>query len=195
MLPEIIFATHNSNKAKEIAALFEGICLVKSLNEIQFTKDIPETGNTLKENAWIKASTIYKETGLNCFADDTGLLVEALDGRPGVHSARYAGPNAQAAENNQKLLIELNHYTNRSAAFVTVICLCLKGTYQYFEGRLEGNLLTELRGSGGFGYDPLFVPIGFDRTLAEMSLEEKNRISHRGKALRKLLEFLSDQPA
>lgn len=188
MKPVLVFATNNANKAKEVAALFQDYFEIRTLNEVGFSKDIPETGSTLNENARIKAAAVYEETGYSCFADDTGLLVDALNGRPGVYSARYAGPNATAEENNSLLLNELLMQENRSAAFVTVICLCIQGAYTFFEGRLEGAIATEPCGSGGFGYDPLFVPEGESRTLAQMTLSEKNTISHRARAFRKMLD-------
>jgi XTP/dITP diphosphohydrolase len=189
MLPKLIFASHNPNKTREIANLLNGTMLVQSLNDIGFTKEIIEDGLTLHENAHIKSSTIYQLTGLNCFADDTGLMVESLGGEPGVFSARYAGEEKDTSKNNQKLLSNLTNVANRNAKFVTVISLYLQGTEYFFEGILNGTITHQLIGEQGFGYDPLFMPIGSNRTLAQMSLDEKNKISHRKIAFKKMADF------
>ena len=161
-----------------------------TLREVGITEDIPETGATLDENALIKARYVYERTGLNCFADDTGLEVEALGGAPGVHSARYATDGHDFAANNRKLLRELEGKANRKARFRTVISLIVDGVERQVEGIVEGEITTSESGAEGFGYDPLFMPEGYDRTFAEMSAEEKNAISHRGRAVAKLVEML-----
>ena len=163
-----------------------------TLREVGITEDIPETGATLDENASIKARYVYERTGLNCFADDTGLEVEALGGAPGVHSARYATDGHDFAANNRKLLRELDGKVNRKARFRTVISLIVDGVERQVEGIVEGEITTSESGAEGFGYDPLFMPEGYDRTFAEMSAEEKNAISHRGRAVAKLVEMLHD---
>lgn len=163
-----------------------------TLREVGITEDIPETGATLDENASIKARYVYERTGLNCFADDTGLEVEALGGAPGVHSARYATDGHDFAANNRKLLRELEGKANRKARFRTVISLIVDGIERQVEGIVEGEITTSESGAEGFGYDPLFMPEGYDRTFAEMSAEEKNAISHRGRAVAKLVEMLHD---
>jgi len=189
MIPKLIFASHNANKTREIANLLNGTLLVQSLTDIGFLDEIIESGTTLQENAHIKSSTIYQATGLDCFADDTGLMVDALNGEPGVYSARYAGNEKDSLLNNQKLLSNLNNKTNRSAKFVTVISLFLGGKEYFFEGVLEGTIGFEPIGQEGFGYDPLFLPVGSNRTLAQMSLTEKNKISHRKIAFKKMADF------
>ena len=163
-----------------------------TLREVGITEDIPETGATLDENASIKARYVYERTGLNCFADDTGLEVEALDGAPGVHSARYATDGHDFTANNRKLLRELEGKVNRKARFRTVISLIVDGIERQVEGIVKGEITTSESGAEGFGYDPLFMPEGYDRTFAEMSAEEKNAISHRGRAVAKLVEMLHD---
>ena len=187
---KIVFATNNAHKLAEVkAVLGEGFELV-TLKEVGITEDIPETGETLDENASIKARYVYERTGLDCFADDTGLEVEALDGAPGVHSARYATDGHDFAANNRLLLKNLTGCENRRARFRTVICLIEGGEERLFEGIVEGRIIDHEAGTEGFGYDPLFVPDGFDRTFAEMTADEKNDISHRGRAVRKLVAHL-----
>ncbi len=186
---KLVFASHNANKTKEISAIFQGIAAISSLEDIGFFEEIAETGSTLEENAEIKATVVYKATNLNCFADDTGLLVEALNGAPGVYSARFAGPEKSAEANNQKLLNELVQTENRKARFVTLICMIIAGDKHFFKGELEGEIASNYSGSNGFGYDPIFIPSGFSKSLAEMSLTEKNAISHRAKAFTKMLDF------
>jgi len=187
---KIVFATNNAHKLAEVrAVLGEGYELV-TLREVGITEDIPETGATLDENASLKARYVYERTGLDCFADDTGLEVEALDGAPGVHSARYATDGHDYKANNLKLLAELHDADNRRARFRTVISLIRDGVEQQVEGIVEGRIATEESGSEGFGYDPLFVPDGYDKTFAEMTAEEKNAISHRGRAVATLVEIL-----
>lgn len=161
-----------------------------SLHDVGFTEDIAETAATIEGNALLKAETVSRHTGRNCFADDSGLLVDALHGAPGVYSARYAGEHKSDTDNITKLLQELNGKENRKAHFKTVMALVLDGKEYVFEGTVNGTILHEQRGSNGFGYDPVFMPDGFSKTFAEMSLEEKNNISHRKIALKKLLDFL-----
>ena len=188
---ELIFATHNANKAKEVKSLLPHL-EVKSLSEIGFHDDIPETGSKLEENALIKARTIHKATGKACFADDTGLEVEALGGAPGVYSARYAGEEANSENNMDKLLADLDAMTNRNAQFRTVIAyINSEGKEELFEGSVKGEILKERRGDKGFGYDPIFLPQGEEQSFAEMTAEQKNQLSHRGRAMRKLVGYLS----
>jgi XTP/dITP diphosphohydrolase len=162
-----------------------------TLNDIGFEGDIEETGATFEENASIKSRYIYDRYGVDCFGDDSGLEVEALGGVPGVYSARYAGMHGDHAANNNKLLAELKDIDNRRARFKTVISLIWKGDEYFFEGTVEGTIRNTLSGNAGFGYDPLFQPDGYDVTFAEMSLEEKNRLSHRARAVEKLVDFLN----
>jgi XTP/dITP diphosphohydrolase len=194
-MPKLIFASHNTHKAKEISSILQGLFEVITLNEIGFTEEIIESGSTLEENAAIKANAVYAATQLDCFADDTGLLVAALDGAPGVHTARYAGPARDAEQNNNKLLLHMKDKENREARFVSIIHLIYEGKSYGFEGVLQGNISFEPMGSEGFGYDPIFIPLGFDRTLAQMSLQEKNSLSHRAIAFQKMLEFLKEKLA
>lgn len=190
MMNELIFATHNANKAKEVKVLLPHL-RVQSLSEIGFHDDIPETGETLQDNALIKARTIFKATGKPCFADDTGLEVEALDGAPGVYSARYAGEDANSENNMDKLLAELDGKENRKAQFRTAIAyIDNAGKEHLFEGSVQGEILKVRQGGEGFGYDPIFLPEGEIESFAEMSGERKNTMSHRGRAMRKLVEYL-----
>lgn len=161
-----------------------------SLYDIHFTEEIAETAATIEGNALLKAKTIAEKFGTNCFADDSGLLVDALNGAPGVYSARYAGEQKNDKDNIDKLLFELKDMDNRKAHFKTVMALVLDGKEYVFEGRVTGTITQDLRGSNGFGYDPVFMPDGYPKTFAEMSFEEKNSISHRKIALKKLLDFL-----
>ena len=187
---KIVFATNNAHKLSEVkAVLGDGFELV-TLREVGITEDIPETGATLEENASQKARYVYDRTGLDCFADDTGLEVEALDGRPGVRSARYAGEGHDFKANNRKLIAELEGKENRSARFRTVISLIRGGVEQQVEGIVRGVIATEESGTEGFGYDPLFIPEGSNVTCAEMSAEAKNAISHRGRAVAALVKIL-----
>lgn len=189
-MKELVFATNNKHKLQEVSEMLDGIVLIKSLNDIGLAGDIPETADTLDGNALQKAQWVYERTGLDCFADDTGLEVEALDGRPGVYSARYAGEHCSFDDNINKMLSEMHGKTNRRACFRTVICLIENGEPRYFEGRVDGQILTERYGKEGFGYDPIFMPDRFAVSFAEMPLEVKNHISHRGKAVAKLVEYL-----
>jgi XTP/dITP diphosphohydrolase len=187
---ELIFATNNKHKLTEIQSLIGNTIVIRSLEEIGSTEDIAETANTLEGNAFLKAEYIFDKYKLNCFADDTGLEVEALNGRPGVYSARYAGDGHDFEANIDKVLSELNGIENRKARFRTVIALILGGEVHYFEGIVNGVIITKRRGGKGFGYDPVFLPDGYKETFAEMPLGEKNKISHRAKAVDKLVEFL-----
>lgn len=189
-MKEYIIATNNKHKVEEISqALGDTIKLV-TLRELGCREEIPETSDTLKGNAQQKAQYIYNKFGKDCFADDTGLEVDALDGRPGVYSARYAGEGCSFDDNVDKLLEEMDGKTNRKARFRTVICLIEDGKEYFFEGKCEGAILTERYGRGGFGYDPIFIPNGYGESFAEMSLEDKNEISHRGLAVKKLVKHL-----
>ena len=192
-MKRIVFATNNAHKLSEVkAVLGDGYELV-TLREVGITEEIPETGATLDENASIKARYVFERTGLDCFADDTGLEVEALGGAPGVHSARYATDGHDFEANTRLLLHNMEGKEDRRARFRTAIILIEGGEEHLFEGIVEGRIIDHEAGSEGFGYDPLFVPEGFDRTFAEMSAEEKNAISHRGRAVAKLVEFLSNK--
>lgn len=191
MSKKFVFATNNQHKIEEISEAIGGKIKILSLKDIQCFDEIPETGDTLERNAFLKANHVYNQFGLNSFADDTGLEVDALDGRPGVYSARYAGEHCSFDDNINKLLSEIGSQTNRGARFRTVICLIINGKTHYFEGSVEGEILRYRSGNGGFGYDPVFKPIGFSQTFAEMPLSEKNAISHRGIAVQKLLRFLT----
>lgn len=185
-----MFATNNAHKLSEVkAVLGDGYELV-TLKEVGITEDIPETGDTLDENASLKARYVYERTGLDCFADDTGLEVEALGGAPGVRSARYATDGHDFAANNRKLLKELDGVTNREARFRTVISLIASGEEIQVEGVVNGVIALSESGSEGFGYDPLFIPEGKEVTFAEMSADEKNSISHRGRAVAELVKVL-----
>ncbi len=190
---EIIFATHNQHKTEEVRAILGPDYQIKNLPDIG-GPDIPETADTLKGNALQKAQYVVDHYHCNCFADDTGLEIEVLDGRPGVYSARYAGEGCSYQDNVRKVLAEMEGMTNRRACFKTVIALILDGEQYFFEGRIDGEILTEQRGTDGFGYDPIFKPLGFRQTFAEMSAIAKNTISHRGRAMQQLKEFLADRP-
>lgn len=191
VIMDIIFATHNLNKAEEVSAILGPDYHVKNLREIG-CPEIPETADTLQGNALQKAQYVFDHYHVNCFADDTGLEVEALDGRPGVYSARYAGEGCSYQDNVLKMLEEMRGVTNRKACFKTVIALILDGKKYFFEGRVEGEIMTEQHGTDGFGYDPIFKPLGFRQTYAEMSLLSKNTISHRARAMQQLKEFLEE---
>lgn len=191
-MKQIVFATNNPHKVEEVRNKLNGLFEIRTLSEIGCTDDIPETSDTLQGNAGQKSHYLFDRFHCDCFADDTGLEVEALDGAPGVYSARYAGPAKDSEANIEKLLAELNGKANRRAKFRTVISLILDGEEYLFEGSVSGTILTERHGKQGFGYDPVFQPDGFDRSFAELSMEEKNKISHRGKAIEKLICFLKD---
>ncbi len=191
---EMVFATNNAHKLSEIRAIFGDTLHILSLADINCHDDIPETADTLEGNALIKARWVKERYGYDCFADDTGLEVEALDGAPGVHTARYAYPDRHDPEaNTQKLLASLKNATNRKAQFRTAIALILNGEEHVFEGVVRGEIATEKRGTEGFGYDPVFIPENTDRTFAELGTDVKNQISHRARAVAKLVEYLSKQ--
>lgn len=187
---KLVFASHNQNKVKEIASLLPYEIELLSLTDIGFHDEIPETELTLEGNSRLKAKTIYSKTGMYCFADDTGLEVYALNNRPGVFSARYAGDQKNDNDNIQKLLGELESVPNRNARFRTVITLIINDKEFQFEGIVEGVIVSDIRGNSGFGYDPIFIPENENRTFAEMDLSEKNAYSHRARAFQKMIEFL-----
>lgn len=194
MKRKLVFATNNAHKLREIKEILNEAFEIVSLKELGIYEDIPETADTLAGNARQKAQYVQEKTGLNCFADDTGLEVDALNGAPGVFSARYAGENATYADNVNKLLQAMQQETNRQARFKTVISLILNEKEYLFEGSVEGSILREKQGEKGFGYDPVFLPAGHSESFAEMSADQKNAISHRGRSVRKLVEFLLSQP-
>ena len=189
---EIIFASNNVNKIREISNVLGSSFILLSLKDIHMDEDIPENELTLEGNALLKARHIFKAAGMNVFADDTGLEVEALNGQPGVHSARFAGENKDSDANIEKLLSLLENESNRKARFRTVIALILNGREYLFEGSVAGTIISKRRGKEGFGYDPVFIPEGNTLTFAEMDLDEKNKISHRAKAFESLRLFLSE---
>ena len=188
---KLVFATQNENKAQEIQSLLPEYFKILTLKDIKCFDDIEETADTLEGNSLIKASFISETYNLNCFADDTGLEIESLDFRPGVHSARYAGPDKSAAANIDKVLSELEGKTKRNAQFRTIITLILNSSTFTFEGIVHGEIISEKRGENGFGYDPIFIPEGALKTFAEMTLTEKNQYSHRARAFQKMIVFLS----
>ncbi|QEC51140.1 XTP/dITP diphosphohydrolase [Anseongella ginsenosidimutans] len=192
-MPEkkLVFATNNLHKLEEVRQMLGPEFTLFSMKEIGCKEDIPETGSTFRENASIKARYIHERYGLDCFADDSGLEVDALGGAPGVFSARYAGSHGNAAANIDKLLRELKDKDVRSARFRAVIALIVGGNEHFFEGTVNGSIRPGRSGEGGFGYDPVFQPEGYDITFAEMKPEEKNRISHRGRAIEQLIAFLT----
>ena len=187
---ELIFATHNQNKVEEITAILPPVIEIKSLRDINFKNEISETSDTLQGNALIKARTIFNQFKRNCFADDTGLEVEVLNGDPGVLSARYAGNQNIAIDNIKKLLRKLKNHDNRKAQFRTVIALIYDRNEYFFEGIIKGKIIGEAKGNNGFGYDPIFQPENYFLSFAQLDKEEKNKISHRAKAFRKLINFL-----
>lgn len=186
----LLFGTNNQNKLSEIRQIVGEHYEVVSLRDLSKDIDVEETENTLEGNATLKAKTYFEVTGIPCFADDTGLEVEALDGRPGVYSARYAGENCTYMDNVLKMLEEMQGKTNRKAHFRTVIAFYDGNGLHLFDGIAKGEITREIKGEGGFGYDPIFLPEGYEKTFAELTPEEKNRISHRGKAVRSFGEFL-----
>ena len=191
MMKKLIFATNNPNKLAEIKSAVKTFEVV-GLKEMGIDEDIAETGTTLEENALIKSQYIFHKTGLDCFADDTGLEVKALNGNLGCILLDMLDSNCSAADNMDKLLNELENHDDRSARFRTVISLILNGEKYYFEGEVMGDILSQKKGVDGFGYDPIFRPKGFSASFAEMSMTQKNEISHRGIAVKKLIQFLSD---
>jgi len=189
-MTKLCFATNNAHKLSEVKSLLDGKFQIVSLQEIGCTEELAETTGTILGNSNQKAEYVYTKYKVDCFADDSGLEVTALNNEPGVDSAIYAGPQRSHNDNINLLLKNLEGIENRTARFITVITLIIKGNHFQFEGILDGRILNEKHGSGGFGYDPVFVPKGFDKTLAQMTMEEKNRISHRAKAVEKLVSFL-----
>jgi XTP/dITP diphosphohydrolase len=189
---KLVFATNNLNKLKEVQEMLPDTIELLSLKDINCFDEIDETETTLEGNAKLKADYITKNFGFNCFADDTGLEVESLDGKPGVYSARFAGEPANSENNMQKLLVDLEHKKNRKAQFRTAISLNINDQKFIFEGICKGEILKKKHGAKGFGYDPIFKPKGFNKSFAEMTSEEKNTISHRGIAVQKLVAFLNN---
>ena len=187
---QLIFATNNNNKISEIQSLVGPDFNIIDMKSAGIDIDIPEPHDTLNENAFEKANTIFKITATNCFSEDTGLEIEALNGAPGVKSARYAGEDRNFQANINKVLNELKNIENRAAQFRTVICLLWENQTYYFEGICKGQISTTMKGEKGFGYDPIFIPEGAKKSFAQMSIEEKNKFSHRQKAVTRLFEFL-----
>lgn len=187
---KLVFATNNKNKIKEIKLLLDNSLEILSLEDIGCLEDIPETADTIEGNAIQKAKYVFDKYGYNCFADDTGLEIDALSGEPGVYSARYAGEQKSAEDNMNKVLDILKEITNRTAQFKTVIALIINGNTTCFEGIVKGEMTTQRSGAEGFGYDPIFKPLGFDITFSEMDLAQKNKISHRAKAVAQLSNYL-----
>jgi len=191
---ELIFATNNKHKIREVSDLLDNRFNILGLADVSITEDIPEDADNLADNALNKARYVHERTGMNVFADDTGLEVNALHGAPGVHSARYAGADRNPDDNIIKLLEQLEGVTNRKARFRTVIALIFENREYLFEGIVEGEIIQHRKGTGGFGYDPVFIAQGYDKTFAEIPLSEKNKISHRAQAMKKLIAFLAQQP-
>lgn len=187
---KLVFASNNINKRKEIQQLLSSYFEVLSLKDIGCTEDIPETADTIEGNAILKANYVTEKYGLNCFADDSGLEVEILNGEPGVYSARYAGEPKSDENNMNKLLSNLENETNRKANFKTVICLNINGKQHLFTGIINGKIIDKKIGNNGFGYDPIFVADGYTKTFAELTMEEKSSISHRGIAVKQLVKYL-----
>lgn len=194
MSRKLVFATHNAHKVDEVRAILPASVELVGLAALGCHDEIPETGDTLRDNALQKVQYIHDRFGVDCFADDTGLEVEALDGAPGVYSARYAGEPADFAKNRAKLLAALTGISNRRAQFRTVVSLILNDKTYFFEGIVTGRIITEERGVGGFGYDSVFVPDGYDKTFAELPAAVKNSISHRARAMEQLNNFLTQHP-
>ncbi|QGY44322.1 non-canonical purine NTP diphosphatase [Maribellus comscasis] len=190
---ELVFATNNKHKLEELQAILGDRFKLLSLKDIGCDEEIPEEQPTLEGNARQKAMYVFEKYGYSCFADDTGLEIEALGGEPGVYSARYAGEDKNANANMDKVLDKMTKIKRRNARFRTVISLITEGEEKQFEGVVEGTILTKKRGDSGFGYDPIFQPDGYKRTFAEMKLEDKNKISHRGRAVEKLVNYLQSQ--
>ena len=188
---KLVFATHNENKVKEVKSLLPKNFKILSLNDIGCFDEIPETSQTIEGNAQLKVAYVKTNFGLDCFADDTGLEVPALNNEPGVYSARYAGPQKNSLDNMNKLLTNLKNVTNRDAHFKTVIALAISSEIKFFTGICKGIITFEKKGNLGFGYDPIFQPDEFDQTFAEITLQQKNKIGHRGKAVRLLIDYLS----
>jgi len=191
-MKEIVFATNNRHKIEEVAPLLKKTYSLLTLSDIGCTDDIPETADTLQGNALQKAQFVYEKYHKDCFSDDTGLEIETLNNAPGVHSARYAGAQRSSSDNVQKVLNEMQGKINRNARFCTVIALLLNGKTYFFEGEVKGTIIQQPIGVNGFGYDPIFIPEGYDKTFAELDLKVKNTISHRARAVKKLITFLTD---
>lgn len=189
-MKDLVFATNNPHKLDEIKKITKGVFRILSLHDIGCHEDIDETGTTLEENALIKARFVKERYNYDCFADDTGLEVAALNGAPGVYTARYAGSGCTPADNMEKVLAELRKCENRAARFRTVIALILQDQEYLFDGAIDGEIINEKRGAAGFGYDPVFVPRGYEKTFAELGDEVKNKISHRAVAIEKLKQFI-----
>ena len=187
---KICFVTGNKNKLREVQKLLFSYHLL-SLEDLNFRDEIQETEDTIEGNALLKANHIYKKFEINCFSDDTGLFIDSLDGQPGVKSARFAGDNSNSEDNIRLVLKKLNGKENRNAVFRTVICLIINGKINYFHGEVKGIITKEKTGDKGFGYDPIFIPEGFNKTFSEFTLEEKNKLSHRAIAVSKLVKFLN----
>lgn len=192
-MKQLIFATHNAHKADEVKAIVGNLFEVKNLSDINFFDEIPETGNTFKENAFQKVKYLHDKLNCNCFADDSGLSVDALNGEPGIFSARYAGEPSNSQRNTEKLLDALKNISNRKAQFTCVIAVILDGQSHFFEGVIHGTITETPYGEGGFGYDPIFIPDGYDKTFAELPADIKNKISHRAIALEKFKQFLNSK--
>jgi XTP/dITP diphosphohydrolase len=191
---KLIFASHNAHKASEIQSILPSWIEIQTLSELNFLEEIPENEATIEGNSQFKARFVQEKFEQNCFADDTGLEIFALNGRPGVHSARYAGEQRDSADNMDKVLMELETISDRSAQFKTVITLFWDGVELQFEGIVSGNIASNKTGSEGFGYDPIFIPKGDTRSFAEMTLVEKNQFSHRARAIEKLVAFFNTLP-
>ena len=193
MTKKLLFATNNLHKLREVQEIIGNEFQIVSLKDVSIDEDIPETSDTLEGNARQKAQYIFEKTGMNCFADDTGLFINALDGRPGVYSARYAGEGCSFDDNINKILAEMGDAEDRKASFRCVVCLILDGEEHLFEGRIDGMILKERQGLGGFGYDPVFVPKGQSQSFSEMPAYLKNGLSHRGRAISRMMKFLGNQ--
>lgn len=192
-MKKLVFATNNAHKLSEVRAILAPEYEIFSLAELNCNDDIPETADTLEGNALLKAKYVFEKFGMDCFADDTGLEVDALNGEPGVYSARYAGEDHNSHNNMMKLLSRLGENPDRKAHFRTVIALIEKGEAHFFEGRIDGHIAFEPRGNAGFGYDPVFVPTGYEKSFAELGVDEKNKISHRALAVQNLVGYLRGQ--
>ena len=190
---ELVFATRNKGKYNEVKKIMPRNINLLSLNDLNFTGDIQETGKTLKQNAKIKSDFIFNNFGINCFADDTGLEIDSLNGMPGVYSARFAGKTCNSNENIEKVWKLLTGYKNTDAKFKSILSLNINGKTFFFEGKIDGKIIFNRRGTNGFGYDSIFIPSGYNKTLAELNLVEKNQISHRSEALKRLIIFLDKQ--
>lgn len=190
-MKSIVFASNNPHKLQEVREKLSPYFSIKSLKEISCFDDIPETSDTFEGNAEQKANWILEKFNIDCFADDSGLVIDALNGEPGIYSARYAGENCTYDDNNRKVLKALEGESNRKARFVTVICLKLQNETHFFRGEVDGQIINEYRGSDGFGYDPIFLPDGHTKTFAELGIDEKNKFSHRAVAISKMIDFLN----